>query len=103
MIEILTSGNVEKDIQDFLNALIKKYNIQKVNEFMEEFFVFVSSVVKEEYSETEKVSKLVEENSEEINKITKDFFSLVEKYSEGFDFEEGAEEEMQIIKKKIEE
>jgi hypothetical protein len=103
MIEILTSGNAEKDIQDFLNVLIQKYNIKRADEFLEEFFDFVSRVSKEEYSDSEKMAKITQENPEEISKITEEFFSLIEKYTEGFDFEEGRQEEMKLIKKKIEE
>lgn len=103
MIEILTSGNPEKDIQDFLNALIQKYNIQKVNEFMEEFFDFVSQVSKEEYTDPEKLIKMSQEKPEVIERISKDFFILIDKYSEGFDFFEGSEQELAALRKKIEE
>jgi glutamyl-tRNA reductase len=103
MIEILTSGNVEKDIQDFLNALIQKYNIKRVDEFLEEFFDFVSQVSKEEYTDPEKIIKTSKENPEVLDRISKDFFNIIDKYSEGFDFFEGAEKELELLKKKVEE
>lgn len=103
MIEILSSGNVQKDVQDFLSILIKKYNIQRVNEFMEEFFDFTSQVIKEEYADQKKIEEISEKNPEIFERILNDFFVIVEKYTEGFDFEEGSKQELEALKKRIEE
>ena len=103
MIEILTSGNPEKDIQDFLNGLIKKYNIQKVNEFMEEFLDFTSQVVKKEYADVKKLEEISKKNPEILERIFNDFFIIIERYTEGFDFIEGSEQELAALRKKIEE
>ena len=101
MINMIGSGDVMKDYEDFLKVLMKKYNIKNRNEFEKDFFEYLSRVVKPEFKNLEETARLLSENPEEIPEISKEFFSLIEKHSEGFDFYEGADEEISLLKEKV--
>lgn len=101
MIQMISSGNILKDYEDFLKVLMEKYNIQDRESFEKDFFDFLSKVVKPEYKNLEETARLIAENPDEIPKISKEFFTLIEKHSAGFDFYEGASTELKEIKQKL--
>lgn len=99
MISMTTSGDLKKDFERFFETLIEKYNIQDKEAFAKEFFDYLDENVKPEYENPKVFEKVITENPDEMKKITKKFFSLIEKYSAGFDFYEGATTEIENIKK----
>lgn len=101
MINMISSGNIKKDYEDFLNVLISKYKIKNREEFEKDFLEFLSRVIKPEHKNIEEAAKSIKKNPEQIPEISKEFFSLIEKHSDGFDFYEGASEEINLLKEKV--
>ena len=101
MINMISSGNIEKDFDAFFSVLVEKYNIQNKEEFKKEFFEYLSRVIKPEFNDPNNLAKFVEQKPKELEKITKEFFDIVNKFSAGFDFYEGATTEVEILKKKL--
>ena len=101
MIEMVSSGNVEKDFEAFFGVLVEKYNIQNQEGFKKDFFEYLSRTIKPEFNDPNNLANFVTQNPKELEKITKEFFDIVNKHSAGFDFYEGATTEIEILKKKI--
>lgn len=97
-IRMVSSGNVLKDYENFLNVLVQKFKIKNRETFNKDLMKFISQVVKPEYANPEEVGKLATEKKEELDEITKGFFELIDKHSGDFDFYQGAEEEINLLK-----
>jgi len=92
--KIVSSGDLVKDGEDFLNAIIKKFNIGNAINFKEECYDYFSKI--EELKNKEMASK-VKDNKERANEITNGFFKLIDKYTKGFDYIEGAKKEADTL------
>jgi len=72
MIQMISSGNILKDYEDFLKVLMEKYNIQDRESFEKDFFDFLSKVVKPEYKNL-KLQGLLQKIQMKYQKFQKNF------------------------------
>lgn len=101
-IKIISSGKIEEDYGAFINAAVKKYNIKNKEAFDRDMKIFIKKNMKEEYIENRNDEEYLKEKKEEFENIAAELIDLIDKHSKGFDFYEGAEEEVQLMKKTIE-
>ena len=86
-IVVVSSGDVKQDFKDFYQALKEKYQIQNELEFLKDFDKFLTENISKKFLEKE-----FKDSSEEMEKISNAFFSLIKKHSKKFSFEEIEEE-----------
>lgn len=94
-------NKIKEEFKELIIIMCKKYNIQDVKGFKEEIEKLIKTEITEEFEEL-KIGKVNEETEKLIDEFFIKFFSLVDKYSKGFDIYERAEEELIDLNSKLE-
>lgn len=93
-ITMLTDSDPQKDYQNFIDALVEKCKIEDKENFEKEFKEFVYNNINKEHAQIDKL----ENKEEEIEKISKGFFTLISRYAGDFEFKEEMYKELSILK-----
>lgn len=97
---MISSGNILDDYKKFIDVIAYKFKIENKESFNKDFLEYISEYVKPEYANAENVGKLASEKKEDLEKMTKAFFDLINKHSgKNVDFYQGAKDELVFLKK----